>query len=41
MYLIKSLRELVGRPTDQLLGDRYAKFRRMGVYLETAESAVG
>jgi len=41
MYLIKSLRELVGRPTDQLLEDRYAKFRRMGVYLETADSAAG
>jgi acetyl-CoA carboxylase carboxyl transferase subunit alpha len=38
MYLIKSLRELVGRPIDQLLEDRYAKFRRMGVYLETAPS---
>ena len=36
LYLIKSLRELVGQPTDRLLEARYAKFRRMGVYLETA-----
>src|SRR5487761_1350652 len=30
MYLIKSIRELIGRPTDALLSARYEKFRRIG-----------
>ncbi|HEX4414835.1 MAG TPA: acetyl-CoA carboxylase carboxyltransferase subunit alpha [Lacipirellulaceae bacterium] len=34
MYFLKSLRELVGMPTEQLLAARYEKFRRMGQYLE-------
>jgi acetyl-CoA carboxylase carboxyl transferase subunit alpha len=34
MYFLKSLRELVGMPTDKLLAARYEKFRRMGQYLE-------
>ena len=34
MYLVKTLRELVGKPKDALLADRYEKFRRMGVFLE-------
>jgi acetyl-CoA carboxylase carboxyl transferase subunit alpha len=34
MYLTGALRELVGRPTEQLLEKRYEKFRRMGVFLE-------
>jgi len=33
-YLIRTLRELVDQPTDQLLEDRYKKFRCMGKYLE-------
>jgi acetyl-CoA carboxylase carboxyl transferase subunit alpha len=33
-YLIRSLRALRKVPPDQLLEDRYQKFRRMGVYLE-------
>src|SRR5947209_10520705 len=33
-YLVRSLRELVGRPMDALLDERYKKFRRMGVFLE-------
>jgi acetyl-CoA carboxylase carboxyl transferase subunit alpha len=33
-YLLKSLRELVAIPTEQLLSARYDKFRRMGRYLE-------
>jgi acetyl-CoA carboxylase carboxyl transferase subunit alpha len=33
-YLIRSLRSLKKVPPDQLLDDRYQKFRRMGVYLE-------
>ena len=36
MYLIKTLRELVGLPIDQLITARYEKFRSMGVYLEEA-----
>ncbi len=35
MYLIKTLRELVSKPVDELLNERYAKFRRMGVFLES------
>ena len=34
MYLIKTLRELLRKPTDQLLAERYEKFRRMGPFLE-------
>ena len=33
-YLLKTLRELVGVPIDELLSRRYEKFRRMGVFLE-------
>jgi acetyl-CoA carboxylase carboxyl transferase subunit alpha len=36
VYLIKTLRELLRKPTDQLLVERYDKFRRMGPYLEPA-----
>ncbi len=36
MYLLKSLRELEGMPTDELLAARYEKFRRMGRFLEDA-----
>ncbi len=36
-YLIKTLRELTGRPIDQLLDERYEKFRRMGQYLELSD----
>lgn len=34
MYLLRTLRELLAVPIDELLRQRYAKFRRMGVYLE-------
>jgi acetyl-CoA carboxylase carboxyl transferase subunit alpha len=34
MYLVKTLRELVDQPTDQLLAARYEKFRGMGQYLD-------
>ncbi|MEZ6108192.1 MAG: acetyl-CoA carboxylase carboxyltransferase subunit alpha [Pirellulaceae bacterium] len=37
-YLLKSLRELAGVPTEQLLAERYEKFRRMGQFL-TVEPA--
>src|SRR5947199_2089944 len=38
-YLTRQLRELGGVPADRLLADRYAKFRRMGVFADPA--AVG
>ena len=34
MYLIKSLKELVALPVDELLAARYEKFRRIGRFLE-------
>ena len=34
MILARSLRELLARPRDQLVNERYEKFRRMGVFLE-------
>ncbi len=33
-YIRAELRELLARPADQLLEDRYQKFRRIGVFLE-------
>jgi acetyl-CoA carboxylase alpha subunit len=33
-YLLKSLRELRSKKPDRLLDERYAKFRRMGVFTE-------
>ena len=36
MYFVKSIRELIGRPTDALLAARYEKFRRIGEFLEPA-----
>jgi acetyl-CoA carboxylase carboxyl transferase subunit alpha len=36
MYLVKTLRELSDKPIDQLLAERYDKFRRMGRFLEEA-----
>ena len=39
IYLVKTLRELLAKPIDELLDARYEKFRSMGVFLEdTAES---
>ena len=35
MYLLRTLRELTATPIETLLEQRYAKFRRMGVYLES------
>ena len=37
-YLLRTLRELVGRPVDGLVADRYEKFRRMGRFSD-AEAA--
>jgi acetyl-CoA carboxylase carboxyl transferase subunit alpha len=39
-YLLRYLRQLVGIPTDDLLEQRYQKFRLMGVY-EDGSSAAG
>ncbi|HEY1065670.1 MAG TPA: acetyl-CoA carboxylase carboxyltransferase subunit alpha [Pirellulales bacterium] len=33
-FLTQSLRELVGKPTDELLKNRYEKFRHMGVFID-------
>ena len=41
MYLLKTLRELLRKPTDQLLAERYEKFRRIGPFLDLTEPAVG
>jgi hypothetical protein len=38
MFLRKTLRDLTTLPTGKLLDQRYGKFRRMGVFLETAAS---
>lgn len=34
MYLVKTLRELSEKPIEQLLAERYEKFRQMGKFLE-------
>ncbi len=34
MYLLKSVRELLSKPLDELVDSRYEKFRNMGVFLE-------
>jgi hypothetical protein len=34
MYLGRSIRELSALPVEQLLANRYDKFRRMGAFLE-------
>jgi acetyl-CoA carboxylase carboxyl transferase subunit alpha len=40
LYLVKTLRELAGRPASQLLDDRYDRFRGIGIYLEEPQSAL-
>lgn len=39
-YLTKTLTLLEAMPVEELLAQRYEKFRRMGVFLEAAEAAV-
>jgi acetyl-CoA carboxylase carboxyl transferase subunit alpha len=39
-YLARQLRELTALPTDRLLAERYAKFRRMGVFLDGESAAI-
>jgi acetyl-CoA carboxylase carboxyl transferase subunit alpha len=38
-FLGRSLRELVSQPRDSLVAARYDKFRRMGVFLDDAQTA--
>jgi acetyl-CoA carboxylase carboxyl transferase subunit alpha len=38
-YLLRTLRELKAKPVDALLTARYEKFRRMGMFLESADVA--
>jgi acetyl-CoA carboxylase carboxyl transferase subunit alpha len=33
-YLVRTLRDLVAKPTDELVTARYGKFRAMGKFLE-------
>jgi acetyl-CoA carboxylase carboxyl transferase subunit alpha len=37
-YLVRTLRELVGRPAETLVAGRYEKFRRMGKFLEVGSA---
>lgn len=39
MYLSKALRELEAKPTDQLLAERYEKFRRIGQFIDPESDA--
>ncbi len=39
-YLVKTLRDLVSQPIDELVEARYEKFRRMGVFVEEAIESV-
>jgi acetyl-CoA carboxylase carboxyl transferase subunit alpha len=38
-HLVKSLRELLAISTEELLERRYAKFRRMGAFLDGSSAA--
>jgi acetyl-CoA carboxylase carboxyl transferase subunit alpha len=38
-YLSRSLRELVGRPADVLVAERYDRFRKLGVFVEQGQPA--
>lgn len=39
VYLIKTLRELLRKPADQLLAERYDKFRRIGPFVDAPEAS--
>ena len=41
IYLIRTLKELVGKSSDELLDGRYHKFRSMGVFTDPALAAAG
>jgi acetyl-CoA carboxylase carboxyl transferase subunit alpha len=34
MFLVRTLKDLVDRPRDDLVAERYDRFRKMGVFLE-------
>jgi acetyl-CoA carboxylase carboxyl transferase subunit alpha len=38
-FLSRSLRELVGRPADMLVAERYDRFRKLGVFVEEGQPA--
>lgn len=40
-YLIKNLKTLSSQPLDQLLDQRYEKFRKMGVFVDNAAASAG
>jgi len=40
MYLSKTLRELTSRDLDELVAERYEKFRRMGFYRDASAQAI-
>jgi acetyl-CoA carboxylase carboxyl transferase subunit alpha len=40
LYLVRTLRELLSVPLDELVDQRYEKFRRMGVFLEGTPATV-
>ena len=37
-YLVSTLRSLTDRPIDQLIEERYGKFRRMGVFIDESQA---
>ena len=37
MYLLRTLRELVGKPLDELINQRYQRFRHMGVFFDDTQ----
>jgi acetyl-CoA carboxylase carboxyl transferase subunit alpha len=39
MFLVRTLKDLVDRPRDDLVAERYERFRRMGVFLEEPQPA--
>ncbi len=39
-YLLRTLGSLTSLPTDRLLAERYARYRRMGAYLEEQQGAL-
>jgi acetyl-CoA carboxylase carboxyl transferase subunit alpha len=38
IYLLRTLKELLAKPVEELIAQRYQKFREMGVYLERTEA---
>ncbi len=38
LYLVRTLRELIEKPTDELLAERYDKFRRIGYFIDPSRN---